>query len=80
MSEDRFHLQKRLVNAGLLVAILLLGSTGVVAFLNAREWQATQERVQHTYDILLALERAKTNLNGTAKARRGYWLSQESSL
>ncbi|EHC14973.1 PAS sensor protein [Fischerella thermalis JSC-11] len=77
MSEDRFHLQKRLVNAGLLVAILLLGSTGVVALLNAREWQTTQERVQHTYDILLTLERAKTNLNGTAKARRGYWLSQD---
>jgi len=77
LSEDRFHLQKRLVNAGLLVAILLLGSTGVVALLNAREWQTTQERVQHTYDILLTLERAKTNLNGTAKARRGYWLSQD---
>lgn len=77
MSEDRFHLQKRLMNAGLLVAILLLGSTGVVAFLNAREWQTTQKRVQHTYDILLTLERAKTNLNGTAKARRGYWLSQD---
>lgn len=65
------------MNAGLLVAILLLGSTGVVAFLNAREWQTTQKRVQHTYDILLTLERAKTNLNGTAKARRGYWLSQD---
>ncbi len=76
MSRDRFHLQKRLVNAGLLVAILLLGSTGVVAFLNARQWQTTQARVQHTYDVLLALERTKTNLNAVANAQQGYWLAQ----
>ncbi len=76
LSEGRFHLQKRLVNAGLLVAILLLGSTSVVALFNAREWQTIQERVQHTYNLLLTLEQTKTNLNGTAKARRGYWLTQ----
>jgi len=76
LSEGRFHLQKRLVNAGLLVAILLLGSTSVVALFNAREWQTIQERVQHTYNLLLTLEQAKANLNGTAKARRGYWLTQ----
>ncbi len=76
LSEERFHLQKRLVNMGLLVAILLLGSTGVVALLNAREWQATQKQVQHTYNLLLTLEQTKTNLNGTAKAQRGYQLTQ----
>jgi PAS domain S-box-containing protein len=65
-----------LVNAGLLVAILLLGSTGVVALFNARQWQMTQEQVQHTYNVLLTLERTKNNVNGTAKARRGYWLTQ----
>lgn len=64
------------MNTGLLAAILLLGSTGVVAFLNARQWQTTQARVQHTYNVLLTLERAKTNVNAVAKARRGYWLSQ----
>jgi len=77
VSQGRFHLQKRLVNAGLLVAILLLGSTGVVAFLNARQWQTTQAQVQHTYNVLLILERTKTNLNAAAKARRGYWLTQD---
>ncbi|WP_218596745.1 ATP-binding protein [Chroogloeocystis siderophila] len=76
LSEGRFHLQKRLVNMGLLVAILLLGSTGVVALLNAREWQAIQKQVQHTYNLLLTLEQTKTNLNGTAKAQRGYRLTQ----
>lgn len=76
MSQGRFHLQKRLVNAGLLVAILLLGSTGVVALLNTRQWQITQERVQHTYNVLLTLEQTKTNLNAAVKARRGYWLTQ----
>jgi PAS domain S-box-containing protein len=65
-------LETKLVQGGFSLALLLLSGVGAISYLNVRKVTYNQSEIEHTYQVLDAIDQIEEGVKDAERGRRGY--------